>query len=345
MSQRRAIAESILGVPLEDGQYAPCPGRQFHTTKNGRRDFRVCLDGAPTGSCFHGGCLGEVDAFNLRLRREIWFAEHGTAPAPKSWGEGVSAEPQAERKARPDLDREKLMAFIHGVPEIDAPWLRKRSPIDPRGMQPGAFLDALYEPGECVLIFTSQMSQGDFGWCAGRGGFRLSQQRGVKGVPSRLPAEAPDGVWYLVQPVTGKWAINAKGSAEGQPAKYTRRSEVNVTAWRYYVLESDELEPALWLRALVALALPIAAIYTSGGRSIHALIKMPVEAKAVWDAVRKQLLQLVCPLGADPAALTAVRLSRLPGCRRGGKMQELLYLDPKAEQTHEQLMLKREVRA
>ena len=32
--------------------------------------------------------------------------------------------------------------------------------------------------------------------------------------------------------------------------------------------------------------------------------------------------------GADPAALTPVRLTRLPGCLRGGKEQKLVYLNP-----------------
>ena len=34
-------------------------------------------------------------------------------------------------------------------------------------------------------------------------------------------------------------------------------------------------------------------------------------------------------LGADPAAMTPVRLTRLPGCTRNGKEQRLIYLNPK----------------
>ena len=78
---------------------------------------------------------------------------------------------------------------------------------------------------------------------------------------------------------------------------------------------------------------PIAAIYTSGKRSIHALVRYDVASKAEWDAVKKSLLQIVAPLGADPAALTAVRLSRLPGCTRAGEMQRLLYLCPNPQST------------
>jgi hypothetical protein len=34
-------------------------------------------------------------------------------------------------------------------------------------------------------------------------------------------------------------------------------------------------------------------------------------------------------IGADPGAMTPVRLTRLPGCTRRGKEQKLIYLNPK----------------
>jgi len=36
-------------------------------------------------------------------------------------------------------------------------------------------------------------------------------------------------------------------------------------------------------------------------------------------------------LGVDGQVLTAVRLSRLPGCYRDDRIQELLYLNPDAD--------------
>jgi hypothetical protein len=155
-------------------------------------------------------------------------------------------------------------------------------------------------------------------------------------VRSVLPDGGKDGVWYLVQPVSGLWEIQAAG--KGGPGKYTRRSQINVTGWRHYVLESDTLEAAVWQKVLVALRLPIVAIYTSGGRSVHALLKMPVQSKSAWDATREHLRAIVCPLGADPGALSAVRLSRLPGCRRGNNPQKLLFLNPRADGTAIQLL-------
>ena len=44
----------------------------------------------------------------------------------------------------------------------------------------------------------------------------------------------------------------------------------------------------------------------------------------------KRSPRVVLPvLGADPGAMTPVRLTRLPGCTRGGRLQELIYLNPR----------------
>lgn len=380
MPTRLDIAEQLLrellGHPVSldgSGYGAECPGRASHSTGNGRKDFRVFGLAPsdpipPTMFCLHKKCGGEIDAANREFRRRVWFAENGHGSyAPRGhWAEGVAPEPKAEKQSRPDIDMEAVKRFTHGVPSVDFAWFRRRSAVDVERVETGEFLNHLYQPGERVLIFTDQRSQGDFLWVASgpalvaanatggdegpeqklRGGFRLSQDRNLRAVASALPKGSKDGVWFLVQPVTGLWAVKADTTIEqgerSVQGKWTRRSQQNVTAWRYFVLESDELDAALWGRVLANLSMPIAAIYTSGGRSIHALVKFEVGSKALWDLLRNQIRQLVCPIGADPAALTAVRLSRAPGCKRGDRMQELLYLNPNPD--HRPLRLLPELR-
>jgi hypothetical protein len=122
------------------------------------------------------------------------------------------------------------------------------------------------------------------------------------------------------------------------PEGKTRRSEENITDWRHGVLECGQ-KPAehwlpIWLAILVQLPLPIVSITNSGGKSIHGLFRVEASSKAEWDQiVRKRLLPRLVPLGADPDAMTAVRLTRLPGYRRGGALQRLLYLNPAADGT------------
>jgi len=353
IGKRREIAEGLLqGHRLGEawGGFAPCPGEGRHTGKSGVKDFRVILEGAPTGHCVHRSCAEDVDAWNLELRRQVWRAEHGGAMSDGTRGKrsgevddmrNVAAMPKEEQQGRiRALDRAAVERVVTGVPSISREWLRQRSPVDVKECGMKGFFSALYEPGERVLVFTRFTSQGDFAWWEGRGGFRLHGEPGKKAVESELPAGGRCGVWFLANPCDLQWHPVKMMTKEGR--KLSRRSEPGVTCFRYLVLESDELEEALWLKVLVKLKLPIAAVYTSGSRSVHALIRVDAAGKAEWDLYRNEVSPLLTALGADGAAMSAVRLSRLPfTVRRGtekrdgtyvawerpGK-QELLWLDP-----------------
>jgi hypothetical protein len=101
------------------------------------------------------------------------------------------------------------------------------------------------------------------------------------------------------------------------------------------------LPPDKWLKILVQLQAPISAVYTSGGKSVHALINVNARTAEEFN-MHAQNYKKMARIGADPAAMSAVRLSRLPGCyRRGGKnkegkyspypqprLQDLIYLNP-----------------
>lgn len=241
----------------------------------------------------------------------------GPAPAPVRKQEG---------KRKP-FDLDSLRYFAGSCPvEVDRAWLWERSPIPVEwGVRDGLgadFLSWLYQPGECVLVFSSFYSQGDFCFWNNRT-FRMGREPGIKAVQSKFPVGGPDGVWFLTNPVSGKWEIMDKGSRVG------RRHSACVTSWRYAVLESDEAPARLWVRALVQLPVPVAAIYTSGGKSIHALVRLDASGHLEFDQYRDKLVRVLSKIGADPAAISGVRLSRLPGCYRGSRAQELLYLNPR----------------
>ena len=115
--------------------------------------------------------------------------------------------------------------------------------------------------------------------------------------------------------MTGDYAENDNGNQ-------SRRSWQTVTAWRYMVLESDKANPEHWLAVLAQLPLPMSAIYTSGGKSIHALVRLDADGKAEWDEARDEMMPVLVTLGADRKALSAVRLTRLPCCERLGAVDE-----------------------
>jgi len=347
---RRAIAEDLLDHALDPNGYAPCPGVHHHSGKSGSCDFRIVLEGPPSAFCFHSSCSEEVENFNHELRSRIGKAECNPGDYRLPVLGNVAVPPAAVRKPkRPPYDADKLANFAARCPfPIDEEWLAARSPVTIPQEQGTAvsikFLSSIYQPGERVLIFTREFSQGDFLFDRDRGSFRLGDKPGIQAVPSALPDGGSLGVFFLAQPVKGTWLPNLNNCAADGSPKMGRRHGDTVTSWRFLVLESDEAPPELWLRALVQLPLPITAIYTSGGRSIHALARVDCETKAEWDALRDDLIPIVCPLGADAAAITAVRLTRLPGTLRHGsrakdgkvkpypspRLQRLLYLNPQA---------------
>ena len=188
----------------------------------------------------------------------------------------------------------------------DMVWLANRSHVDPAMIDSHGFLCMMFRRGERVVVFTDERSQGQAVW----------PEEG-------LPVAGDRGMWFLIQPVTGE-AVDVP-----RLKRPSRRCEECVTSYRYALIESDEAPVGLWLRWLVRLRLPIAAVYSSGGRSVHTLVKVDAASKAEWDRLVVPLKRCLLAVGADPGAMTAVRLSRLPGQFRSekGMWQRLLYVN------------------
>ena len=213
--------------------------------------------------------------------------------------------------AKVAFDPERLRTLsAKWAPVMSLVWLANRSTHDPSQISAGQFLELLYGARERVVCFTNHRSQGQALW------------------PEEPPPKGGDeGVWFLPQPVSGEMLPNPR------TGKTSRRSEESVTAFRYMVLESDQADLRDWLGLLVQVPLRIEAIYTSGGRSVHALVRVDAPTKRAWDAYKDSIaptLNLLCLGGLDPKVITAVRLTRLPGCLRGNRLQKLLYVHPGA---------------
>jgi hypothetical protein len=243
-----------------------------------------------------------------QLRRAYGFATGKERPA------GYCQIPKAERpKFLPDYARK----FAERVPDhIDQAWLRKRSPVKvPWILTPAEFLFTVYEAGDKVLIFSDYESQGQELWQ--KYSLRLLDRDEL----ASFARGRPDGAWFLANPVDGKEHLN-------EDQRMSRRSKESVKSFRFAVLESDCQPLEQWLRILVQLPLPIVSITSSGGKSLHALVMVDANSKTNWDETVGAIKPKLIYLGADPRALTAVRLTRLPNCYRGERLQELIYLNP-----------------
>ena len=342
---------------------ATCPGIACHSTGNGPRDFRIWFEEGkgPHDHCVHQSCAAARDAamqaLYSALRRKCPTAE-GRRRYYNSARAAYAAAPTIRRApVEPYNETEAAAAAAQCPVLIDDTWLRDHSPVaipkDPLAW-PKLLLDSIYEPGERILVFTKFASQGQVLHTCKGNTVRLEETPPAFGTtphhpPTAFPKGAQNGCWFLAAPITGKWQPN-DNNRDKYGAKLGRRHAACATRFPYLVLESDEAPPSVWLRILVQLADPIVAIYTSGGKSYHALVKVDCATKEEFDVQRQRYITRLAALGADAAAITAVRLTRLPGCLRYGsgdgkdhkpyldaegkpapRMQQLLYLNPAAD--------------
>lgn len=355
----RHFVESFCGVTLTENDTSCCPfAGRLHDAGSGDRAVKWTFPedgGKPHARCFHAKCQDAWDGLIKDLYRAInaeRARERGADPQnnkPKSGLRPLPTAPKATppRAVKCDLARAAQLAERCPVGEVTGAMLRAISPVaipaDP-ATHGALLIDTLFEPGENVLVFTTFASQGQYLHTAGTGDYyRLGNQPGIKAKRApRLPITGREGVWYLTAPVVGTWQPNPNKRTRDGGLALGRRHTGCCTRFPYLVLESDEVPPATWLRILVQLRERVAAVYSSGGKSIHTLLRVNAATPEEFNLHRARMLQRLCLVGADPAAITPVRLSRLPGCTRRGstdregvyreyeqpRMQELYYLDP-----------------
>jgi hypothetical protein len=196
-----------------------------------------------------------------------------------------AATKAAAGQASEGVVRKKVEFDAAQLAEIAAPWrstanllfLANRSSADPAALSSADFLRLFYG-AEKVLVFTDYYSQGEYLWPADAEA--LGKLRS-----SKL------GAWFLPQPVSGEVLPNPEGKPRPDGSvPLSRRTQHCVTAFRYLVLESDKADVRDWLGFIVQVPLRIEALYTSGGRSIHALVRVDCRTKKEWDAAKQELM-------------------------------------------------------
>ena len=213
-----------------------------------------------------------------------------------------------EIDARPLVDPGWVEAEETDVLPIPEDW-------DPAG-QLIQYLQALFEPAENVGYVTESWEK-DGKWLPSRGSWsrtageliqELSQCGGDLGkvLGDWQPAA---GAWIRFNPLDGKGCKND-----------------NVTEYRFALVESDSVPLPKQKALMEALQLPCAAMVYSGGKSIHAIVR--VDAADYGEYRRRvEYLYEVCRkngLEPDTQNKNPSRLSRMPGITRGSSKQYLL---------------------
>lgn len=177
------------------------------------------------------------------------------------------------------------------------------------------YIATLFEPDEYVA-YVSEAYDKDGKFVPSKGHFdRTAAQLldGLKVCDGDVGAVIGDvsvaGAWIRFNPVDAKGVKDA-----------------NVTALRHALVESDTVDIDRQVAIIRKLELPVSCLVHSGGKSVHAIVK--IDADTIEEYRRRvTFLYQVCAkndLEIDTQNRNPSRLSRLPGVMRGDKHQRLL---------------------
>lgn len=205
---------------------------------------------------------------------------------------------------------------------VDRNWIEGREITEPVQWDPvkeiTTYLETLFEPSENVgYNFRSFKNDKGKYTPADKGGYdrtagellqELSMCDGdIGAVFGDYDKEA--GAWIRFNPLDGKGVKNA-----------------NVTDFRYALVEADDMELDKQNAVIRELELPVAVLMYSGGRSIHAIVRIDATNSDEYRR-RVDFLYSICKkngLTLDQNNRNPSRLSRIPGVERAGKKQFII---------------------
>ena len=185
------------------------------------------------------------------------------------------------------------------------------------------YLEALFEPSDYVGYVTDYVEEVmEDGSIKRKPGSRGIYSRTMESIRSSLENNTIEnalsstlhdksGAWIRFNPLDGAGVGND-----------------NVTAFRYALLESDDMPQGKFASIVKQLNLPVAAMVDSAGKSLHAIVRIDAEDRKQY-AERVSTLFARCEkngIVVDKANKNPSRLSRMPGVSRSGKRQFLAGL-------------------
>lgn len=198
------------------------------------------------------------------------------------------------------------------------------SPIVPdteHTQQKKQLIECVFEPNEWVYIGNR------------KGTTELGEN--MRTCENWMDCDSIPGELYGCNPFTGE-------RGKTQDGKQSFRAQTAIADHRNLVVEFDEINAEQQLACIEMLieCAPVLAVYHSGGKSYHALLRIGGGSADEYNARVLQLRPYLVALGADKACLHAARLTRLAGAYRLDKnaYQRLIYVNPDPAGTWETLL-------
>lgn len=286
----------MVGMVLKEAGLPVAMWEQWSARDGGRYHKGECIK---KWESFHGSSKPVTQSSIFQLAYEHGWS--GPAGRALDWGDELTVGPQ-----QPAL--------------VDPRWVEEQELHLPDTWEPAQqlkrYLQALFEPDEYVAYVTESFMAADrrrpAKGCWDRTAGQLIEELDACGgdVGKVMGDCDPEiGAWICFNPVDG-----------------TGRKDANVTSYRYALVECDNMEPGKQLAAIHQMELPCAALVYSGGKSIHAIVRVNAPDYAEYRK-RVDHLYATCQkngLTLDQQNRNPSRLSRMPGILRAGQKQALL---------------------
>ena len=241
---------------------------------------------------------------------------HGASPAPRA-AESPSMPVEPEPVRFEVTDRAAALA-AYALEE----------PADPEG-ECSTWLRVMFDPGDhlCVLAREGE-SRLDGGKWRPYGTGRCDLTAGE--VIDRMDAgESLEGVFGTPNEAAGAWCT--VNPCDGRGRGYDSQTGADhVASFRHTLVECDDMPLDETMAALEELHVPVSAVWYSGGKSIHAALRVDAADRAEHRARTIEAYSWLEAHGLrlDKANKDPSRLCRLPGFRRGDRWQRLLRSRP-----------------
>lgn len=286
----------MVGMGLKEAGLPVAVWEQWSARDGGRYHKGECIK---KWESFHGSSKPVTQSSIFQLAYEHGWS--GPAGHALDWGDELTVGPQ-----QPAL--------------VDPRWVEEQELHLPDTWEPAQqlkrYLQALFEPDEYVAYVTESFMAADrrrpAKGCWDRTAGQLIEELDACGgdVGKVMGDCDPEiGAWICFNPVDG-----------------TGRKDANVTSFRYALVECDNMEPGKQLAAIHQMELPCAALVYSGGKSLHAIVRVNAPDYAEYRK-RVDHLYATCQkngLTLDQQNRNPSRLSRMPGILRAGQKQALL---------------------
>ena len=275
---------------------------------------------ADDGERFHEGeCAAKWESFGRYTGKLVTGATITQMAKENGW----TSKRKIENNEALSFDSMVLATTPEQYQVVDKNWIEesdvhipKSYPLEQRKQDIVTYLTTLFEPEEYVGYVVNTFSLPDGKQSPTMGNYSRTVQQIIDGINGTTQLEnvfgsfnKEMGAWIRFNPIDGKGVKND-----------------NVTAFRYMLLESDNMSLGKQKAILEQLELPIAAMVFSGSKSIHAIVKVDAYS---YEEYRKRvdfIYSIAQKNGFKPDKKNRnpSRLSRMPGVMRDGKPQFLM---------------------